>query len=452
MQRVVWGIIMAKVYIVHCIDTEGPLYETLDATFNRIQQIFGIDIDHSEENLKKLQKGEIDLGGQEREVSKTLDNSLLCTYKNFSEIENMLKMLNDKKFREELVDSNGEGWKCSWFCMDHVGFSGENPRMRIAGYHSIYDWYIQRVAYSYGDIIQWHYHPLSVSGNYNACGMNYVASNNVFEVLARKVLDRQFFPSVYRPGFHTERPDSHWLLEQWIPFDYANQSLVSIEQTEQRDMRNGRLGNWNGATTSWEPYHPDYEDYRKEGNCKRVIARCLNMNTRMRNINEQDFEQAFCEAKNGKDQLLSFTDHDFRDVCYDISLMRKMISKVTKKYPDVQFEFCNALEAMRKYYSMDVRNCNLRLNIQYNNLLIESDDNIFGVQPFFCLKLFGGKYLWSNLDFIGNHKWSFTFDMDSIEIEQIEKIGIAANSSSGVTDVVVVNVKTGSINKKILNN
>ena len=46
---------MAKVYIVHCIDTEGPLYETLDATFHRLKQIFGINIEASEGNLKNLQ-------------------------------------------------------------------------------------------------------------------------------------------------------------------------------------------------------------------------------------------------------------------------------------------------------------------------------------------------------------------------------------------------------------
>ena len=61
---------MAKVYIVHCIDTEGPLYETLDATFHRVKDIFGIDMEPSLENLEKLQREEIDLGGKEKEVAR----------------------------------------------------------------------------------------------------------------------------------------------------------------------------------------------------------------------------------------------------------------------------------------------------------------------------------------------------------------------------------------------
>ena len=32
------------VYIVHCIDTEGPLYESLKAKFDRIEDIFNIKI------------------------------------------------------------------------------------------------------------------------------------------------------------------------------------------------------------------------------------------------------------------------------------------------------------------------------------------------------------------------------------------------------------------------
>ena len=33
------------VYIVHCIDTEGPLYESREATFGRLKHMFGIDLE-----------------------------------------------------------------------------------------------------------------------------------------------------------------------------------------------------------------------------------------------------------------------------------------------------------------------------------------------------------------------------------------------------------------------
>ena len=38
------------------------------------------------------------------------------------------------------------------------------------------------------------------------------------------MIDRQWFPAAHRPGFHVIRPDSHWFLEQFVPFDYSSQA------------------------------------------------------------------------------------------------------------------------------------------------------------------------------------------------------------------------------------
>ena len=46
------------VYIVHCIDTEGPLYESIDASFERLKEIFGIELEATVENLRKIQNKE----------------------------------------------------------------------------------------------------------------------------------------------------------------------------------------------------------------------------------------------------------------------------------------------------------------------------------------------------------------------------------------------------------
>ena len=49
------------VYFVHCVDTEGPLYESLSAKFQRIKDIFNINIKPSKENIKKLKLAKIPL-------------------------------------------------------------------------------------------------------------------------------------------------------------------------------------------------------------------------------------------------------------------------------------------------------------------------------------------------------------------------------------------------------
>ena len=44
------------VYFVHCIDTEGPLYESLEAKFQRIKDIFNIKIKKSKKKFGKTQE------------------------------------------------------------------------------------------------------------------------------------------------------------------------------------------------------------------------------------------------------------------------------------------------------------------------------------------------------------------------------------------------------------
>ena len=50
---------MKKVHVVHAIDTEGPLYESLRANFERIFQEFGISVEANYENLYKLRNKKI---------------------------------------------------------------------------------------------------------------------------------------------------------------------------------------------------------------------------------------------------------------------------------------------------------------------------------------------------------------------------------------------------------
>ena len=41
------------VHFVHCVDTEGPLYESLKAKFERIEDIFNVKVSPSKKNLEK---------------------------------------------------------------------------------------------------------------------------------------------------------------------------------------------------------------------------------------------------------------------------------------------------------------------------------------------------------------------------------------------------------------
>ena len=53
-----------RVYVVHCVDTEGPLYESLDATFDRLYSLLGVKLEPSKNILEKIQNKQFDLNGK----------------------------------------------------------------------------------------------------------------------------------------------------------------------------------------------------------------------------------------------------------------------------------------------------------------------------------------------------------------------------------------------------
>jgi hypothetical protein len=429
------------VYVTHCIDTEGPLYESIDATFERVESIFDIDIEHTQEKLEKLQKKSLDLDGIEEDVRKVVAPKQIDTKETWDQILEQLERITSSDFRQQYSDSFDDGWIYNWFIMDHVGFSGENPRRRTMGHHAIYDQYRQYMNRNNVELddIYWHYHPLSIRKDAHRSGTAYLNSDNIYKILSKKIIDRSWFPTAYRPGFHTERPDSHWFLEQWIPFDFGNQSGKTADG--QPDLSKGRFGTWNRAPEEWHPYNPAYEDYQSRGNCNRYITRCLNMDTRHKNITKSDIRDAFVQARETGDALLAFTDHDFRDMDRHIGKVWNMISTVNSEFDDVSFKHTTAVEGIREVVNMESP-APPKLEIEQNSvddspvIKVSSQNEIFGRQPFLAIKTKSGEYYWDNFDFPSENVWTYTFDFHTLPMKSIETVGIAANSPTGVGEVL----------------
>ena len=101
---------MKKVYVVHCIDTEGPLNETLEATFERLKHIYHLDLEPSEKLLKKLQEGKVDLKGLEDSVKNTLNPHYLNYNNNWEKIDDMLTDCLSENFRNKYLSKCLESW------------------------------------------------------------------------------------------------------------------------------------------------------------------------------------------------------------------------------------------------------------------------------------------------------------------------------------------------------
>lgn len=434
------------VYIVHCIDAEGPLTESLIDTFGRLRDIFGIDMEAIPENLAKLQRGEVDLGDRTERVQQLLDDKLLSYRRNWQEISEMLDRITDRHFRARLPDSNGNGWIFSWFCVDHVGYT-LNPRNRDLGHHRVFDFYINILKHKGNerDNVFFHYHPLPYNKMAHSCATSYFNGNHLYEILARKIIDRHWFPSVFRPGFHTTRPDSNFFLEQWLPFDFANQSVE--EDVCQPDIADGRFGDWRRAPRIWSAYHPDHDDYQAVGSCRRWIFRCLNMKARLRELALRDVEASFAQASENGSAVLSFTNHDFRDMESEINNVREMVTVASRKWPGVKYLYRNALEAAREHLGL-LPIVDIGLEVFFHRrdhgsqnvleLHVKTKEDLFGPQPFLAIKDKDGGYYYDNFDFtLDKHCWKYIFDWQTFLPEHIDKIGVVATGKQGQVEIAV---------------
>jgi hypothetical protein len=449
------------VYVVHCVDTEGPLHESVEATFERLKAIFGIELEPSVGLLRQLQAGEIDLGGIEQAVRKVVDPHLLAYNDTWDKIDEMLASCLSPAFREQTVDSERHGWVYNWFCVDHVDYD-LNPRRRDIGYHNILDHYqgVLRETGSAQDGVQFHYHPHNFRREANRSATHWWASSDsLVQILCRRVIDRRWFPAAHRAGFHVIRADSHWFLEQHIPFDLSSQAVAAVaDDSAQSGLDDGRWGDWRRAPVTWEPYHPAHDDYQERGACRRWIARCLNIGTRYRLLSEDHVRQAFAEAEADRPVVLAFTNHDFRDMRPDIDGVRELLIRVGREFPDVPFLFSEALTAMREALQLPAQPaCDLGVTLTQTGpsshvLEIRSQVPTFGPQPWLALRTVAGTYHHDNLDIDEPfHRWRYVFDEETYPLGALDAIGLAANNAYGVTTIVNVDPATGAASRRVLN-
>jgi len=450
--------VFGTVNVVHAVDTEGPVYESVLATFERLEEILGIKIKPSRKNLIKLRKKEIDLGSEDlkNRAANFVSEDKLNYLSTWRAINEMVKEISKKDVRSRVIDSFGGDWICTWFCLDLTGFKN-NPRKKDMGSHKVFDKYsrLKKKLKIKQDELQFHFHPMTTYKDAHRFATSFVNSPNLYPSLARKIIERKFFPSVFRPGFHAERPDSNLFLEQWIPFDLGNQSTKkNNEKSKLGNLSGGRLGDWRGAPTDWSIYNPSHDDWRKKGNCRRFIGRCLNMNARHSNLTIAEITKAFKKAENGENVLLAFTNHDFRDMKPDILKVQDMLLKVSNEHKNVKFKFSKASDAFRNviWPKYKPKNQSFKLKIELKKIdkvfrlhIKEKKNSVFGPQPFLAIQTKNNKFIHDNLDFglnlsKKNRDWFYVFDNNTVPESDLKKIGIAANDKFGNAFLKVLNV------------
>lgn len=430
-------------HIVHCIDTEGPLQEPLTATFERLKAIFGLELEPTAQNLRSLQQCQIDLGGIEAEVAQVVRPELLSYNGDWDAIRRMLDEAMSPVFRRKATDDFGGGWVYSWHVMDHVGYAS-NPRNKALGYGAVFQFYRDAVArLGQGqDEINWHFHPLFPDGDPLKAATSYTNSYPLLnQILSRRLVDEGWFPVANRPGFHSERPDSHAFLEQWIPFDYGNQAYE--EESGQKDLRGGRFGDWRRAPADWTGYRPSHRDYQQPGAMNRHVFRCLNVGTRFRELGQQHVEQALQQARQAGSAILAFADHDYRDIRPDVDRVREMLRQARTQHPEVRIRFGGAVAAARAHLAalgrLDSQGP-VALSLELDDAVLSvrcTSGRCFGPQPFLAYKSRTGAYVHDNFDVQEPERhWTYTFDAQTMHLQDLACIAVGSAGMDGSVAVV----------------
>ena len=434
-----------NLYIVYCVDTEGPLYESLDATFERIYDIFGMSIKPSRKTLLDLQQQKLDVE-YKQEIAKVVAPHLLNYNDTWTKIDSILDKIMSRSFRNEYIDSKGNGIIYNWHCINHFGYKS-NERHRDIGIGNVFSHYRQKIhEFGNNDSIHWHFHPLSFNRDGHVAATSYDNSMAALhQIICKMVIDYNWFPIVNRAGFHSIRQDSNLFLEQWIPFDYSNQSTYHYDGDEQKDVTNGRFGDWRRAPKEWRPYHPSFHDYQSIGSMRRYTTKCLNIGTRLRILSDYEIREAFDLARNEGKAILSFTNHDFRDMSVDILDVYSRIFSIADDYEDVDMLHCDAKDAMQQYCfkADEVSKNRLMLECTIHNegalpkLIVKCiNGSVFGSQPYLAIKTLDGRYYHDNFDELEyNTSWSYSFDNQTLGIHMVKKITVAANDKYGNSSI-----------------
>ena len=435
-----------EIVIAHAVDTEGPLYESVGAKFERLKEIFGVEVkEQTSKMFDDLLSGSVDIEVPVENLRAVFSSHLANYNSDWGSINIMLDQLYSDQFRKKYLDSFGNSWKITWHCLDHIGYE-INPRKRDIGHHKIFEHYQYWVNSNleYKDEIEWHFHPPSIFNEAHKCATLVFRNDNIYQILTRKIIDHSWFPSCFRAGFHAERPDLHWFLEQWIPFDLSNISQAGDDRNNARDMQDGRFGDWRRAPSSWGIYQPNHDDYQLPGNCRRYIGRVLNVLNRLASIDKVELESAFIAARNiPKPILVGITGHDFRDLRVEIDYVYNLIKELQPNYPDVKIRFETTSNAFRRCLwpnGIDDEPIQLEgeICLQNGERVLDircSSGAVFGPQPFLAIKTLDGHYIHDNFDF-QTDSWTYVFSPHTVPINRVETIGVAANDQYGNCSVI----------------
>jgi len=345
----------------------------------------------------------------------------------------------DPSFRAGLVDSYGLPMKMTWWMMaGNIFRYATNTNFPVPNIMTLYlmkKYHGDNVRIN-GDELSLHYHTFFWS-DYDKDGIYYwnqaktfLESLDDFKVtLAQFLLEEQVFPVSFRSGWHYMDNDwQNYLDKRVLPYSMHNDHPHK-KTTDPEPIDN--IYDWSKSPATFVPYRPSEENYQLPGNGPGWQVRSASFwGTRVNDY----MDTVFAAAHQGKDQVACFWSHlpqtDFPD---NMQMIDSLAHRYAKKYPDVQFRYCTAIQAMQLWRKgMDRREPVLQFSDEtvgdavYFN--IASDEHIFQQQPFVAVKNISEEYTVLECTQTGVNQWRTSA---SIPLKSLAKAAVTVCDTMG---------------------
>jgi hypothetical protein len=354
----------------------------------------------------------------------------------WSDVDAVIGKMFDPGYRSRVLDSAGRNAIFSWFFISWSGFRS-NPVHRDVGTFNVYDHYKAKWGNEmarYGDDMYWMYNHPAASGVGNEWGLDWFENAQYLEILMRYVDKRGYFPSVVEVV--TEANDTSHFLENYFPFDLGNRNSVDVnwEAKNADNKPMWKVIDWRTATHDWAPFHPADDDYQAPGQMRRSVGRLLDIKTVVYEFKEYEFERAFHACLEGRDQMVSAYEHDFRDRAEVIQeKFLAPLERISQRYKEVKWYYKNSREAFNLVQGRSEDQPKVAFSITKDrggNLLIHSDGPVFGTTPF-AFFVDADTYQFVAPLKVGYQSWL----LYASTLPRGMELVIAANNPSGVSSI-----------------
>lgn len=267
----------------------------------------------------------------------------------------------------------------------------------------------------WGDEMAYHYHTWIWSdpngdGTYywnQAPDFSYCMEDFDYTV-SRMLIDRAFYPSSFRSGWHYM--DNLWQrhLDDLFPYRFENDwPAYRIDTEEPID----NVYDWRRAPSEWAPYHPDPNDYQSPGSLRGWESRSKYINGATAAI----LTDAFYAALDGQPQLLTLFSHlkevDFPE---QVDALHTRLCNLHDSLPMVEFEYLTGRECMLRWRNgTDVIPPTVQVESSddggVRTATLTFDEEIYQPQPYVARKGRDGSYSRLDCTAAGQNRWQVQF-------------------------------------------